>query len=477
MSPARVRSVAVAGLFALAALVLPTSASAARGPQLELITASPTVQLVKYGRSPLYFDLGVFVGSRGGDLRIDVQRPGYLRPIQATEVLPGARVRLPAWTVPSWGGLFEFVHYTITDSRGVVVTKHATSFCPNSYSPQRFDPNGPLNPTFPQGCSFNPFTLGDVWGINRGWATALADNAPVISLPLGTYSVTVSIDPRYATLFHIPAASASTTVSVQVVKPQQCTSCAGRGARANSAPAALPANVPLMLHPTPSVEPDLIPLPSWGISTNHQGTRDFIDFGATVWDAGQAPMDVEGFRVSGTNTMNAFQYFFRNGKVVGRAPAGTMQFDSSPSEQEWHFEQFAAYSLVNKTLTQVVRSRKVGFCLAPTDAIDLMTPGAVLQPYSIGLQGACGYATSLWTRETLPSGWGDTYFQSLPEQSLDITTVPNGIYYIKVQANPLGLIHEVTRRNDVRLREVILGGTPGHRTVTVPAWNGIDPEP
>ena len=27
------------------------------------------------------------------------------------------------------------------------------------------------------------------------------------------------------------------------------------------------------------------------------------------------------------------------------------------------------------------------------------------------------------------------------------------------------------------LRKVILGGTPGHRTVKVPAWHGIDPEP
>jgi hypothetical protein len=31
-------------------------------------------------------------------------------------------------------------------------------------------------------------------------------------------------------------------------------------------------------------------------------------------------------------------------------------------------------------------------------------------------------------------------------------------------------------RNDVSLRRVILGGKPGHRTVRVPAWHGIDPE-
>jgi hypothetical protein len=36
---------------------------------------------------------------------------------------------------------------------------------------------------------------------------------------------------------------------------------------------------------------------------------------------------------------------------------------------------------------------------------------------------------------------------------------------------------ETTTANDVSLRKVILGGSPGHRTVRVPAWPGIDPEP
>lgn len=37
-------------------------------------------------------------------------------------------------------------------------------------------------------------------------------------------------------------------------------------------------------------------------------------------------------------------------------------------------------------------------------------------------------------------------------------------------------LYETTARSDMSLRKVILGGTPGHRTVKVPAWHGIDPE-
>jgi len=85
-----------------------------------------------------------------------------------------------------------------------------------------------------------------------------------------------------------------------------------------------------------------------------------------------------------------------------------------------------------------------------------------------------GDASAIWTRETLPAGWGDTYFQSLPGQSFDITDLPNGTYFIQVQADPTGEIYERSSTNDTQVREVILGGVPGNRTVTVPPWHGID---
>src|SRR5215472_5275497 len=89
----------------------------------------------------------------------------------------------------------------------------------------------------------------------------------------------------------------------------------------------------------------------------------------------------------------------------------------------------------------------------------------------------CGSPTALWVAEEMPVGWGDTYIQSIAGQNFDITNVPNGTYYVEVIANPEKVLHETTTSNDVSLRKVILGGTPGHRTVKVPAWHGIDPEP
>jgi len=162
--------------------------------------------------------------------------------------------------------------------------------------------------------------------------------------------------------------------------------------------------------------------------------------------------------------------------VIGRARAGTMGFDSKNGHDHWHFEQFARYTLLNSHKSLVVASHKVGFCIAPVDPISLLIPHAVWNPGFTGFFGQCGSPSALWVTEKLPIGWDDTYQQSIAGQAFDITHVPNGTYYIEVTANPEKVLYETTTSNDVSFRKVILGGTPGHRTVKVPAWHGIDPE-
>jgi hypothetical protein len=142
----------------------------------------------------------------------------------------------------------------------------------------------------------------------------------------------------------------------------------------------------------------------------------------------------------------------------------------------WHFQQFAEYQLLSARKKLVLRSQKVGFCIAPSDAVDMLLPGAQWQPPTTGLAGQCGSPTALWVREMLPLGWGDTYLQFLAGQAFDITSLPNGTYYVEIVANPEHVLHETSTANDVSLRKVILTGTKGHRHVKVPAWHGIDPE-
>jgi hypothetical protein len=327
-----------------------------------------------------------------------------------------------------------------------------------------------------------------VWGLPSGWAVNPSGQfgfgggggSLLVSLKPGRYRVTESIEPRFRRLFGMPARGATATDTVIITKPHRAAARTGRPRPTNHLPQ-LPANVPVLRHPPASVLPDLVPLPSWGIFTSHQGQKgkpgnDFLNFGATVWIGGHAALDVEGFRHNGSPVMQAWQYFFRHGKVIGRARAGTMGFDANPGHGHWHFQQFAEYRLLSTRQKLVQESGKVGFCIAPTDSVDLTLPGATWQPPFLGFFGSCGSPSALWVRENLPLGWGDTYQQFLSGQAFDITHVPNGTYYIEIIANPEKLLRECDVSNDISLRRVILGGKLGHPTIRVPAWHGIDPE-
>ncbi|MEV6179621.1 lysyl oxidase family protein [Streptomyces sp. NPDC052016] len=242
-------------------------------------------------------------------------------------------------------------------------------------------------------------------------------------------------------------------------------------AKRPSGRASVPANVP---------KPDLRSLPAWDImiTDGEDGDvpgKDYLAFSANVWNAGPAPLVVDGFRSPGKDLMDAYQYFYdANGKQVGYTPTGTMEWDPRIGHEHWHFTDFASYRLLSADKTKEVRSGKEAFCLANTDAVDYTVKNANWHPYNTDLSTACGQQNSISVREVLDVGSGDTYTQYRPGQSFDITDLPNGTYYIEVLANPAKRLKETSLDNNVSLRKVVLGGTPGARTVSVPPYDLIN---
>ncbi|MGZ5306639.1 MAG: lysyl oxidase family protein [Actinomycetota bacterium] len=481
-------------LMATGIVSAPVAHAAGNGPTVRLVSGADKVTLKRPPGRRAYLDISAYIASIGGAFEIWASRPDYDTPVSVSQVVRSGstitRYPLPSAVEHDWMGLSRFVHVVVTDAGGKIVLDRYHPFCPGAGELARVNDGGPDIATYPQFCGGNPFTLGAVWGIDSGWASSAFGygTSDPIKGPDGHYTATVSIAPDYQTLFGVAPQDASVSIDVRI-KTTKRTTClpfceggvghprhAARDARALAGAPSV--SVPIMTDPDPGVRPDLVALPAWGISVDHQrrGNRDFLDFGATVWDKGPSPMVVEGFRRPGEPIMDGWEYFYSDGEPIGRAPAGDLMYDARPGHQHWHFEQFARYSLLAEDETQIVRSEKTGFCLAPTDAIDMTVPGANWNPYSIGLGTACGSRASIWTREVLPTGWGDTYFQGLPGQSFDITDLPNGTYFIAVEANPDGLLIEGSTSNNVEMRKIKLRGRPGHRTVIVPLWHGIDTE-
>ncbi|MCX4699261.1 lysyl oxidase family protein [Streptomyces sp. NBC_01373] len=516
-----------------------TAAATPGKPKLKLIAASNSVTLDRYEwDSGVYLDLGTYVTVDDAPLEFKVTRKSYKDPVVARQILrDGTSTRtktLPAGLVKDFSGLRGFLNVSVTDANGKEVATSEGTFCPNNAS-GRLRPDAPATSHYPESCPTNPFTLGSVWGVEKGWASnsSTVDYDKPVDLPAGEYTAKVSVAKKYRDLFDIPDDQPTIKVTVReeseggegLSTAAQHGDSHGahasqgnnhhygpRGADAPTPPALshaledrgtahhlgdgtghtdgsriAPALTPNAKRPTGRAgvpasvpKPDLRSLPAWdiAITDGEDGDvpgKDYLAFSANVWNAGPAPLVVDGFRSPGKDLMDAYQYFYdADGKQVGYTPTGTMEWDPRAGHEHWHFTDFASYRLLSEDQTKEVRSGKEAFCLANTDAVDYTVKNANWKPYNTDLSTACGEQNSISVREVLDVGSGDTYTQYRPGQSFDVTDLPNGTYYIQVIANPENRLQETNTANNVALRKVVLAGEPGARTVTVPPHDLID---
>ena len=485
-SAARALGLATTLALTLPALTGPADATATPAAAATAAAAGPPVSLWAPQRvtasnysGRVWGDLGLRLVAQGAPFELWSTRASYDDPIRTVWRTGAGDVALPEGSMTDFTGLHRFLSVELTPrtAGGAPVTLHKAA-CFNGWS-ERVRPDAPATSPYPRGCWYNPYTLGSVQGIQEGWAGPLISMEGPLRIPVGTYDVTASIAPRYADVFGLTAAEASRSFELVVQRDDAGAYRTGIRAPVDQTPApAEPTG-----HPPRQVAsgtatgpvPDLRSLPAWGIKMARNG--NYLQFSATVWNGGDSPLVVDGFRRDGEDEMDAYQYFFDgDGNQTGYQQVGQLHWDPRPTHQHWHFEDFARYVLLDADQTEAVRSRKEAFCLANTDAVDQTVPNAAWNPENTDLATSCGDHNSLSIREVLASGWGDTYAQFRAGQSFDLHGLPNGTYYIAVMANPDHRLVESSTDNNVSLRKVLIRGTEGHRTVTVPQV-GIIEEP
>ncbi|MDO9456229.1 lysyl oxidase family protein [Nocardioides sp.] len=407
-----------------------------------------------------------------GDSPVEIwsNRSSYTEPIRSVVRTASGDVALPAGTLKSFGGLSRFVSVKVTDARtGKLVRTASRDACLNGYG-QRVRPEAPARSPYPHGCYANPYSTGSVQGVQAGWSVPLVDYDGSLRLPKGRYVATVVVAPKYAAALGLTAVEATRTIKLKVakephdhddhdhgddgggLKPSGTTGPTGRRLAASDVEGPVP---------------NLRSLPAWGITVAENG--NYLRFSATVWNAGNSPLVVDGFVNEQQDRMSAFQYFFDGeGNQTGYQPVGSFEFDHKATHQHWHFRDFATYTLLRADKSTAVVSRKEAFCLANTDAVDLTVPDADWNPENTDLSTDCGSEDSLSLRQVLAAGWGDTYAQFRAGQSFDLRNLPNGTYYIATIANPRRRLIESSTDDNVALRKVIISGKPGARKVRVP---------
>ncbi len=490
------RATVATGLLAAALVTSAVSASSGAAgtplPNIGVRAVMHHVEVIHYsGATDIMITPGIYAGPTNGAFEIDVTGgpEGPYRIAQVVRDSTGVHhIRSLTATAPIHlgEGLPGFFHATLRNARGVVVADTTMPFCPaNSFSLARTDSSGPDRPTFPLSCGSN-LAHAAIWGIDPGWGFPLdLDMRFGKDRPDGNYILTIAIAPRYARQLHVRASAAVATVGVTV------TTDSGGGCNPELPPC--PARLPRPATAAQRIRqgegpdasarstfasngltgvsgvPDMRALPAHDLSTERGrfDKRDYLNFAATLFNAGSGPLVLEGFRSGDAAIMPATQFIYRNGHPVRSHPAGQFEFDTRPGHHHWHMEDIAQYDLLDAHGNRVLLSGKQSFCLAPTDPIDLTLPGADWQPDQAALWSACYGADAIWLREVLPAGWGDTYYQSVAGQAFDITTVPNGHYIVRVTTDPEHHLLETSYVNNVSLLKITLGGARGHRTVHI----------
>ncbi len=458
-------------VLAMAAPLASGPAQAVDGDQPPFkLTMPPEVTATSYD-GQVYLETGPRLTTGSEPFELRATRASYSEPIVVRWMRSGGAVTLPSGAMTDFHGLPNFFRTAIRGPKGHLFSASWTPLCPSGET-GRARPDAPAHNPYPSGCPYHPFTLGSVIGMQSGWYTEFGDGfygADGSPLKPGTYKMVTTIHEKYREMFEVSLADARKETVLKVVQGS-ADGFRQREAAADPTPAPLPQ--PARSRPTGRAStpvagprPDLRSLPAFGMQVGSKG--NYLQFEATVWNGGTSPMVVDGFRREGQDLMDAHQYFFdTDGNQTGYQNVGTMEWDPRPSHQHWHFTDFARYRLLNADKTLARRSQKEAFCLANTDAVDYTLPAADWHPEGTDLGTACGDYGSQSVRESLAAGSGDTYGQFRAGQSFDLRGLPNGVYFISVEANPEHKLIETSTTNNDSLRRVRIGGRSGHRTVT-----------
>jgi len=452
-----------------------------------------TATVYKYGKKAR-IQLPIYVVAGDQPLDVRATRASYSEPIRSWVEKPTGAVPLPDGLHRSWRRLDEFMHIQIRDRAGDLVLDRTTGLCP--VETYRFSPDAPSDvSTYPQSCPTNPYTLGAVYGIDAGWAAPAFGWGFSVALPLGRYTIKAWIDPDYRDAIGATAADTTVRMPMRIVQGEdfcdyKCKTRAATPSFAVDGPSPVTpsdgatdatgphrtavADEPAGREPRSKrrlaavgtdAQPDLRSLPAWAIKLSRTG---YLRFAANVWNAGPSTLVIDGFRRDNEDLMDAYQYFYdADGTKQGHQWVGTMEWDAKRGHHHWHFRDFARYRLLDADKQAVVRSHKEAFCLANTDAVVYTVPGANWRPWNTDLHTACGGFNALSLREVLDVGSGDTYYQTVAGQSFNVKRLPNGVYYIAVEANPMHRLVETDLTNNVSYRKLRLGGRGDGRWVKV----------
>jgi hypothetical protein len=191
-------------------------------------------------------------------------------------------------------------------------------------------------------------------------------------------------------------------------------------------------------------------------------TREFR-FSHITWDAGTGPMEIRPTYNPATGQSWAVQRLYsRDGSgnlsFVKDVPIAIPLYWVPPSDYRFPMSGFGLYSDVSGSIgTLVAASPKVNYCMTADTRVGGVpnTPTSTAYP-PIDCTDPNGILG-------LSVGWGDEYDYTDPGENIDITSLPDGVYWLRSIADPYHLLQDSKPADNATDTQVRITGN----TVTV----------
>lgn len=192
--------------------------------------------------------------------------------------------------------------------------------------------------------------------------------------------------------------------------------------------------------------PDLVPLPPQDVRIDKIDKKILISFTTVYYNQGRGPLELladpktKGIRKD--LERKVFQRIYLPDGTHRDKVAGSFLWHQS--HLHYHFADFILYDLepvdvegIAPDLSGVLA--KSTFCIRDISKVVLdLSHSKKDAVYEI-----CGKE-----KQGISVGWGDAYFYTYPDQNLNITDLPSGLYRLTFKANPDRLFDEVTYDNN-----------------------------
>ena len=162
---------------------------------------------------------------------------------------------------------------------------------------------------------------------------------------------------------------------------------------------------------------------------------DEIRLTSAIANIGEGAMEIRGGAVNG-NVQEVSQRIYNDNGTYTDVQAGEFRYHDEHGHI--HFEDFAAYRIrsveSDGSVGEVLKTaEKVSFCL-----IDL----ANYDNSQSSHYHNCGQI------QGISAGWADVYDKGLPGQSIDISGLPDGEYWMEIEIDPLDQLRESNEANN-----------------------------